>query len=139
LFSFHTLAIPAIAKVEYFKEQRAMRTETSNNHPKACAINKESAHLASLQQQAASGHPEINRPLLDAQPGSLASVLSSQPLAHRVQPTIPAAAQHAPALRLGQPRSMALFHARTSFSHLAQGLTNRSLRPQVADFLDLDV
>lgn len=33
---------------------------------------------------------------------------------------------------------MALFHALTSFSHLAQGLTNQSLRQQVAHLPGLD-
>lgn len=119
---------------QYFKEQRALRTETTINNPKDFGINKDITHLPRLQQLGR----EINRRLLDAQHVSLATVLSAQTLEHLVQPTVTPDGQHAPALRLGQPRVMALFHALTSFSHLAQGLTNRSLRQQVADLLGLD-
>jgi hypothetical protein len=119
---------------QYFKEQRALRTETTINNPKAFGINKDIAHLPRLQQLGRA----LNRRLLDAQPVSLASVLSTQTLEQLVQPTVTADGQHAPALRLGQPRVMALFHALTSFSHLAHGLTNATLRQQVADLLGLD-
>lgn len=118
---------------QYFKEQRALRTETTINNPKDFGINKDISHLPRLQQL---GYA-LNRRLLDAQHVSLAAVLSTQTLEQLVQPTVTADGQHAPALRLGQPRVMALFHALTSFSHLAQGLTNRSLRQQVADLLGL--
>jgi hypothetical protein len=119
---------------QYFKEQRALRTETTINNPKDFGINKDISHLPRLQQLGR----ELNRRLLDAQHVSLASVLSTQTLEHLVQPTVTADGQQAPTLRLGQPRVMALFHALTSFSHLAQGLTNRSLRQQVADLLGLE-
>lgn len=119
---------------QYFKEQRALRTETTINNPKDFGFNKDLSHLPRLQQLGR----ELNRRLLDAQHVSLASVLSTQTLDHLVQPTVTADGQPAPALRLGQPRVMALFHALTSFAHLAQGLTNQSLRRQVAHLLGLD-
>jgi len=119
---------------QYFKEQRALRTETTINNPKDFGINKDITNLSHLQQLGRA----INRRLLDAQHVSLATVLSTQTLAQLVQPTVTADGQHAPALRLGQPRVMALFHALTSFAHLAQGLTNQTLRQQVADLLGLD-
>jgi hypothetical protein len=119
---------------QYFKEQRALRTETTINNPKDFGILKDISHLPRLQQLGR----ELNRRLLDAQHVSLASVLSTQTLEQLVLPTVTADGQQAPALRLGQPRVMALFHALTSFAHLAQGLTNHSLRQQVADLLGLD-
>jgi len=119
---------------QYFKEQRALRTETTINNPKDVGINKDISNLPRLQQLGRA----LNRRLLDAQHVSLASVLSTQTLEQLVQPSVSADGQHAPALRLGQPRVMALFHALTSFSHLAQGLTNHSLRRQMADLLGLD-
>jgi len=119
---------------QYFKEQRALRTETTINNPKDFGINKDIANLPHLQQLGR----EINRRLLDAQHVSLATVLSTQTLEQLVQPTVTADGQHAPALRLGQPRIMALFHALTLFAHLPQGLTNQTLRRQVADLLGLD-
>jgi hypothetical protein len=119
---------------QYFKEQRALRTETTVNNPKDFGINKDISHLPRLQQLGRA----LNRRLLDAQHVSLASVLSTQTLEQLVQPTVAADGQHVPALRLGQPRVMALFHALTSFAHLPQGLTNATLRQQVADLLALD-
>jgi hypothetical protein len=118
---------------QYFKEQRALRTETTINNPKDFGINKDISHLPRLQQLGR----DLNRRLLDAQHVSLASLLSTQTLAQLVQPSVSDDGQHAPALRLGQPRVMALFQALTSFAHLAQGLTNQSLRQQVADLLGL--
>jgi hypothetical protein len=123
---------------QYFKEQRALRTETTINNPKDFGINKDITHLPRLQQLGRESGAPWARRLLDAQHVSLATVLSSQTLEQLVQPTVTPDGQHAPALRFGQPRVMALFHALTSFSHLAQGLTNRSLRQQVADLLGLD-
>ena len=55
-----------------------------------------------------------------------------------MQPTVTEDGQRAPALRLGQPRVMALLSALTSFAHIPRGFTNRILRKQVADLLGPD-
>ena len=55
-----------------------------------------------------------------------------------MQPTVTTDGQQALALRLGHPGVMALLNALTSFAHLPRGLSNRSLRQQVADLLGLD-
>lgn len=119
---------------QYFKEQRALRTETTINDSKDFDVNKDISNLPFLQQLGR----QINRRLLDAQHVSFACSLSVQSLERLVLPTVNADGQPTPALRLGQPRVMALLNALTSFAHLPQGLTNRSLRTQVADLLGLD-
>lgn len=119
---------------QYFKEERALRTETTVNNTKDFNVNKDISNLPFLQQLGR----DINRRLLDAQQLSFASTLSAQSLERLVLPTVNPDGQPAPALRLGQPRVMALLNALTSFVHIPQGLTNRSLRSQVADLLGLD-
>lgn len=119
---------------QYFKEQRALRTETTINNPKDHGINKDISNLPFLQQLGR----KTNRRLLDAQHISFDCALSAQSLQRLVQPTVTEDGQRAPALRLGEPRVMALLSALSSFQHLPHGLTNRSLRQQVADLLGLD-
>jgi len=119
---------------QYFKEQRALRTETTVNNTKDFNVNKDISNLPFLQQLGR----QINRRLLDAQQVSFACTLSAQSLERLVLPTVNPDGQPAPALRLGQPRVMALLNALTSFAHIPQVLTNRSLRTQVADLLGLD-
>jgi hypothetical protein len=119
---------------QYFKEERALRTETTINNTQDFYVKKDLSNLPFLQQLGR----QINRRLLDAQRVSFTCTLSAQSLERLVLPTVNADGQPAPALRLGQPRVMALFNALTSFAHLPQGLTNRSVRKQVADLLGID-
>lgn len=119
---------------QYFKEERALRTETTINNTKDFGVNKDISNLPYLQQLGRT----INRRLLDAQHTSFTCTLSAQSLARLVQPTVTDDGQQAPALRLGHPRVMALLNALTSFAHLPRGLSNRSFRQQVADLLGLD-
>jgi hypothetical protein len=119
---------------QYFKEQRALRTETTINNPKDHGVNKDIANLPFLQQLGR----QINRRLLDAQRVSFDCVLSTHSLQRLVQPTVTNDGQRAPALRLGEPRVMALCNALTSFEYLPHGLTNQTLRQRVADLLGLD-
>jgi hypothetical protein len=97
-------------------------------------VNKDISNLPFLQQLGR----QINRRLLDAQRISYDCVLSGQSLERIVQPTVTADGQRAPALRLGQPRVMALLSALTSFAHIPRGFTNKILRKQVADLLGSD-
>jgi hypothetical protein len=119
---------------QYFKENRALRTETTINNTKDFYVNKDISNLPFLQQLGR----QINRRLLDAQRISYDCILSGQSLARIVLPTVTADGQRAPALRLGQPRVMALLSALTSFAHIPRGFTNRILRKQVADLLGPD-
>jgi hypothetical protein len=116
---------------QYFKEQRALRTETTINQTKDFGIGKDISNLPYLQQIGR----QINRRLLDAQQISFNCVLSEHTLARIVQPTVTDDGQRASALRLGQPRVMAICNALTSFVHIPHGFTNQTLRSQVADLL----
>ena len=119
---------------QYFKENRALRTETTINNTKDFYVNKGISNLPFLQQLGR----QINRRLLDAQRISFDCALSGQSLERIVQPTVTEDGQRAPALRLGQPRVMALLSALTSFAHIPRGFTNKILRKQVADLLGSD-
>jgi hypothetical protein len=119
---------------QYFKENRALRTETTINNTRDFYVNKDISNLPFLQKLGR----QINRRLLDAQRISYDCVLSGQSLERLVQPTVTEDGQRAPALRLGQPRVMALLSALTSFAHLPRGFTNKTLRQQIADLLGSD-
>lgn len=116
---------------QYFKEGRALRTETTINNSRDFGVGKDISNLPFLQQLGR----QINRRLLDAQHISYDCALSAQSLERIVQPTVTDDGQRAPALRLGQPRVMAILNALTSFTHIPNGFTNQSLREQVADLL----
>ena len=119
---------------QYFKENRALRTETTINNTRDFGIGKDIANLPFLQQLGR----QINRRLLDAQHISYDCVLSAQSLERIVHPTVTDDGQRAPALRLGEPRVMALLSALTAFVHIPRGFTNNTLREQLADLLDTD-
>jgi len=119
---------------QYFKENRALRTETTINNTRDLSVGKDISNLPFLQQLGR----QINRRLLDAQRISYNGVLSAQSLERIVQPTVTDDGQRAPALRLGEPRVMALLNALTSFAHIPNGFTNKTLRQQVADLLGPD-
>lgn len=120
---------------QYFKEQRALRTETTINNTKDFGIGKDISNLSFLQQLGR----QINRRLLDAQHLSFNCVISDQGLARIVQPTVTDDGQRASALAWGQPRVMAILNALTSFVHIPHGFTNQTLRSQVADLLPSDM
>ena len=119
---------------QYFKEHRALRTETTINNTRDFDIGKDISNLPFLQYLGR----QINRRLLDAQHISYDCALSAESLERIVQPTLTDEGQRAPALRLGQPRVMAVLNALTSFAHIPRGFTNRSLRRGVADLLHPD-
>ena len=119
---------------QYFKEQRALRTETTINNSRDFGVNKDISNLPFLQQLG----QQINQRLLDAQHLSFDCAISAHSLQRIVTPTISDDGQRAPALRLGEPRVMALLNALSSFQHIPRGLSNQSLRTHVADLLGLD-
>ncbi len=119
---------------QYFKENRALRTETTINNARDFGIGKDISNLPFLQQLGR----QINRRLLDAQHLSYDCVLSAQSLERIVHPTVTDDGQRAPALRLGEARVMALLSALTAFVHIPLGFTNSTLREQIAALLDAD-
>ena len=116
---------------QYFKENRALRTETTINDPTDFGVNKGLRHLSHLQ---AIGH-NINRRLLEVERVSQNCTLSQEAIQRVVRPTVTHDGQRAPGLPFGDPRVMALFAALTLFSHLPDGFSNRSLRTHVAQLV----
>jgi len=119
---------------QYFKEERALRTETTINDPTDFRSAKGLVHLPYLR----SAGIQINRKLLEIERLSQSCTLTQDALDRLQRPTQEPAGR-APGLRFGDPRAMALFQALCGFDHLPQGFRNRDLRPRVAGLLGLDV
>jgi hypothetical protein len=116
---------------QYFKENRALRTETTINSPDDFYVGRDISHLPEL---ARIGH-DINRRLLEVERVSQECTLSQSTLEKIVQPTVTQDGKRVPALRFGDHRPMALWSGLTLMCHLPQGFTNASLRQHVADLL----
>ncbi len=115
---------------QYFKEQHALRTETTINNPNDFYVNKGLDNLPYLREL---GH-QVNRKLLEVERVSHQCVLTQDALDRLQSPTVEAG-QRVSALRFGDPRVMALFQAITGFTHLPRGFHNRDLRPLVEALL----
>lgn len=141
---FHTRVInrgvePAIqvhykrSKVkQYFKEARALRTETTINDTRDFGVGRllTQANWEALCQI---GH-KTNERLLQAQLEACECAPDAQTLQRVVLPSTEEGLP-APGLRFGDPRVMALLASLCAFRHLFEGLTNRSLRAFVAGLL----
>jgi hypothetical protein len=117
---------------QYFKEGRALRTETTVNDPYDFGIQR--TLTAETWQQLRSIGDEVNDRLLDAQLQACSCAPDPETLTRLVSPSIEDDLP-APALHFGDPRVMALLACLCSFQHLFAGLTNRTLRPQVAELI----
>jgi hypothetical protein len=117
---------------QYFKEGRALRTETTVNDPYDFQINR--TLTADTWQRLRTIGDDINERLLTAQLQACNCAPDPSTLTRLVSPSIEDG-QPAPALRFGDPRVMALLACLCSFQHLFQGLTNRTLRPQIAELI----
>jgi hypothetical protein len=111
---------------QYFKEQRALRTETTINNPNDFYVAKAVDNLPFLRDLG----QQVNRKLLEVERLSHHCVLTQDALDLLQQPTVEAG-QRVSALRFGDPRVMALFQAITAFTHLPHGFRNRDLRSHV--------
>lgn len=118
---------------QYFKEERALRTETTINDPGDFRSLKGLSHLPFLR----GAGEQVNRKLLEVEKLSQDCVLSQDAL-DRLQGPSQETGGRAPGLRFGDARVMALLQALCGFAHLPQGFRNRDLRPQVAALLGLD-
>jgi hypothetical protein len=141
---FHTRVItagvdPAIqvhykhSKVkQYFKEGRALRTETTVNDTRDFGIGRLvtdhnwDALLAVARQ--------TNERLLAAQLDACQCAPDATTLQHIVLPSTHDG-QPAPGLRFGDPRVMALLACLCTYTHLIDGFTNRTLRTLIAERL----
>ena len=116
---------------QYFKENRALRTETIINNPGDFYVGRRLPNLPFLQKIGR----DINRRLLDVQRISHNCHLSEVSVERVVQPTVTPDGQHAPGLRFGHTRTMALLAALTLFVHNLCGFRHQDLRSHVADLL----
>jgi hypothetical protein len=117
---------------QYFKEGRALRTETTINEPRDFGATKALKNLPYLRTVAAN----VNQRLLEVERLSQNCTLSQEAL-DRLQRSTLEGHTRAPALRFGDPRVMALLHALCTFEHVQRGFRNRDLRPHVAALLNL--
>jgi hypothetical protein len=115
---------------QYFKEGRALRTETTVNDSRDFGVGR----LLSQQnwQALVEIGQQVNERLLDAQLQACACAPDATTLERVVLASRTKDGQPAPALRFGDPRVQALLAALCAFQHLLEGVTNHSLRPLVA-------
>jgi hypothetical protein len=120
---------------QYFKEQRALRTETTINDPLDFQRTK---GLDTLPHLRAIGG-QINAKLLDVERVA-DGVIPAPSFFERLQlPTLSPTGQRVSALRFGDPRAQALFGALCRFSHLPSGFRNGDLRPEAAALMGRDL
>jgi hypothetical protein len=131
--SLHVASKPTDVKQD-FKEERALRTETTSNDPTDFQSRKA---LETLPPRRATG-TRINAQVRAVERVSHACSLSQDTLA-QLQTPRQQDGQRIPALRFGDPRGLALLQALCRFTHLPAGFRNRDLRPHVAALLGRDL
>jgi hypothetical protein len=115
---------------QYYKQGRALRTETTINDPRDFGIGRSLSHLAELRTIGR----EANRRLLDAQRVSQNCAPNTYALQQVILPST-IEGQRTQGFRFGDPRVMALFPSLCQFYHLPDGFTNASLRTLVSAHL----
>jgi hypothetical protein len=112
----------------YLKEGRALRVETTVNNAEDFAVHKtlNADNWRALRRVGADTNARFLAALGEGQPG----LPDPSTLEAVVLPTVHDG-QRAPALRFGEPRTMALFGSVAAFAHVIGGLTNKSLRAQM--------
>jgi hypothetical protein len=116
---------------QYFKEQRALRTETTINDPLDFQRTK---GLDTLPHLRAIGR-QINAKLLETERVADGAIPAPSFFERLQLPTWSPTGQRVTALRFGDPRVQALLGALCQFSQLPTGFRNRDLRPLVASLL----
>jgi hypothetical protein len=115
---------------QYFKEERALRTETTINDPGDFKVNKGLRNLPHLRERG----EQVNRKLLEVERVGQNCALTQDALDRLQKPTVEDG-QRASSLRFGDARVMAILHALCLFFHLTVGFRNRDLREKVASLL----
>jgi hypothetical protein len=115
---------------QYFKEDRALRTETTINNTRDFAIGRRLENLPALR---AIGFA-ANRRVLDVEKISQDCQLGEETFDRVNRPQV-VEGQRASALTFGDPRAMALLQALCLFVLLPQGFRNAALRAHVAQLL----
>jgi hypothetical protein len=118
---------------QYFKEGRALRTETTINDTYDFEIGKRLKNLPKLRKIGFAA----NRQLLQVQKISHDCTLGEQRF-QKLQSTVTVNHQRAAALRFGDPRVLALLQVLVLFCFLPEGFRNHSLREHYAQLLGID-
>jgi hypothetical protein len=116
---------------QYFKEGRALRTETTINDAHDFGLRRGLQHFETLRRLG----QRTNLRLLESEQVAHDCGLSERDLAELVLPGKTADGKPAPGLKFGQPRVTALLQALCLFAVLPEGITSRRLRPLVAQLL----
>jgi hypothetical protein len=113
----------------YLKEGRALRVETTVNNAEDFALHKTltAENWTALRRAGAATNARFLAALGEGRPG----FPDPATLESLVLPSVHDG-QRAPALRFGDPRTMALLGSVAAFAHVIGGLTNKSLRTQMA-------
>jgi hypothetical protein len=119
---------------QYFKEHRALRTETVIGDTRDFGIGRRVTSdnwraLRAVGEQA-------NRRLCDAQAADARPAPDVVTLAQVTRPSTTPDGLHAPGMRFGDPRVMAVLAALVGFCHLLVGFTNHQLTELVGALLD---
>ncbi len=117
---------------QYFKEGRALRTETTVNDTRDFGVGRRLTH-ENWNALLAIGH-RVNQRFLDHQLQACQCAPDATTLQRVVLPSIEDGLP-APGLRFGEPRTMALLACLCCSQHLFAGLTNRSLRELIAGLI----
>ena len=113
----------------YLKEGRALRIETTVNNASDFALHKtlSAENWNALRRVGAETNARFLAAIGEGRPG----LPDPATLESIVLPSVHEG-QRAPGLRFGEPRTMALVGSIAAFAHVIGGLTNRSLRAQMA-------
>jgi len=117
---------------QYFKENRALRAETTVNDTRDFGIGRRLTQ-ENWDSLLAIGH-QINQRFLDHQLEACQCAPDATTLERVVLPSIEDGLP-APGLRFGEPRTMALLACLCCSEHLFAGLTNRTLRELIAGLI----
>lgn len=115
---------------QYFKEERALRTETTINDTKDFKVGKDISHMDELCQLGRA----TNQKLLEVERVSQDCVLCQDELDAVQSPTVEQG-QRAPALVFGTKRVLSLMLSLCLLLHLTAGFRNRDLRRHIAALL----
>jgi len=117
---------------QYLKEGVALRTETTINDPYDLDLGRRLENLPALRSRGEA----TNAALLSHEENAETARLHGPELTQLVRPLLHQG-RRIPALRLGDPRVMALFAAVVMLAHLPAGFTNAQLRRHVAALLSI--
>jgi hypothetical protein len=119
---------------QYFKENRALRTETVICDTRDFGIGRR-VNAANWKALRAVGE-KANQRLCDAQAADATPAPDVATFIEVTRPSTTDDGQHAAGLRFGDPRVMAVLAATVGFAHLPAGFDNKTLTRLVAEQLD---